>query len=436
MKKTLLICMYFLYALTTTAQDKKFELQVVAEGNFGTPNGDIFTVSNMTGTIVNSGPMYQNTNTGASGFDVLQDFQIVNNKAILLSKAAGFRVVIADYPSLNHVQTFTGNGGPQTLVQAGNTKAYVSFSSPNSVKQIDLTTNTITAVNDPNGSISSYSNYMAYAEGFVYVAISSKIVKIDINSNNVVGTIQPGIGAISGLEYDSQNQKLWALGKVSGVSALLKIDVTNNDTLDSPVSLTGVTNAGYLRFAQNKLYFLSGKNVHFYNISSPNIPTTSIYTSTLTGTWDFAYGKAFYVDPQSSDFVIGTASGFVSASGYEIVNGTNYQLISSGNIPGCIGVNEFILKTEDNLSTEAPIAGEFVVYPNPVKDFLTFSSKNQEEYTVNLFSQVGALIRTAESNWGATRIDVQELPTGIYFAHLRARNNPHHVTIKKLIVTH
>lgn len=345
MKKNVLQLLALIGTQCLLAQTTNYELKVIAEGNFGTPNGDVFSMTVTPTSTTQSTALYQAANSGSTGFDVLQDFQIAGNKAILLSKAAGFRIVIADYPSFTHVATFTNVGSPQTIAKASNTKAYVAVGNTNAVRQIDLVNNTISQVSDPTSQISSTANYMAAGGAYVYVAAGSKIVKVDTLTAAVAGTISPGLGTITGLEYDEVNQHMWILGKTGGVSSVVKMEVANNDFLNAPVVFTGITNAGYLRYANNKLYFLTGKNVHAYNIQAPNIPTTAVYTSSLSGSWDFAYGKSFYVEKSTGNMAIGSANAFTGPSLYEIVDGNTMQVVASGKVIGCIGVNELILRT-------------------------------------------------------------------------------------------
>lgn len=345
MKKNVLKLLALLGTQCLLAQTTHYELKVIAEGNFGTPNGDVFSVTVTPTSTTQSTGLYQAANSGSTGFDVLQDFQIAGNKAVLLSKSSGFRIVVANYPSLTHVATFTNQGAPQTLVKASNTKVYVAVGSTNAIREINLVNNTIAPVSDPGSQISGTANYMAAANGFVYAALGSKIVKIDTVTAAVTGTINPGLGTIAGLEYDAVNQHLWILGKTGGVSSVVKMEVANNDLLNAPVVFTGITNAGYLRYYSNKLYFLTGKNVHAYNILVPNIPTTAVYTSSLSGSWDFAYGKAFYVEPSTGNMAIGSANAFTGPSLYEIVDGSTMQRVATGGVTGCIGVNELILRT-------------------------------------------------------------------------------------------
>jgi hypothetical protein len=347
MKRILLMAAALCSTQLLTAQIKTFDLYVVAEGNFGTPNGDVFHVARTDSTTLTaSAGLYQTANI-SSGIDVLQDFGVFGDKAVFCGKGGGsspVRLAITSFPSFDTLKTFTGSG-IQCLGKASNTKGYVSMATGNIMQQIDLVNNTLIPVADPGAYITSYASYMVQANGYMYVTIGSKIVKIDTVTNTTTGSILPGIGAIAGMEYDAANNCIWLLGKVSGTSVLVKLEPSNNDLLQAPVVLTGITNAAYLRLAANKLYFLSNKNVHAYNIAVPNIPTTILYTSTLPGgPYSFAYGKSFYADPVTGDFAMATAGNFAEPSRYEIVDGNTFQMIDSGHVTGRIA-NELILHT-------------------------------------------------------------------------------------------
>lgn len=434
-KNLLLLAVLFGFQFLLAQESKKIELVAIAEGNFGSTNGDVFNVSNATGEMITEGPLFQNANGAATGFNVLQDFEIVGDKAILASNGAGFRVVIAEYPSLTAIETFTSMGSPASVVGAGTGFAYISFSNPVTLQQIDLTNNTITPINDTQNLVSGASKFMAYGNGSFYVALGASILKVDPETNTTLSKVTLNVGSITGLQYDNETQSLWALGKVGGVSALQAVN-TEDDTLQEAIVLTGVTNATQLRLGNHKLYFLSGINVHAYDINTPNIPTSAIYTSTLPNTYFFAYGKAFQVDPISGDFVIGNASGFVGNSAYEIIDGTTYEQLVSGTVTGCVGVNEFFLKTTaGSLGVTNPTADHFSFYPNPASDSVNFHSAADSDYSVTLYNQLGATIRTTKSNGTDCKIIVSDLPTGIYYAQLQSTNSTV-TTVKKIVVSH
>lgn len=347
MKKILLGILAFTTAHGVMAQLKTYDLYVVAEGNFGTANGDVFRASRTSDTSHNfSGALFQTANNTV-GIDVLQDYGTFGNKAVLCGKGGSsskYKLSIVEYPSFDTIQTFQSIAGIQCLGKASNTKGYLGMAN-GGVQLLNLTNNTITPVTDAGNLLSSYASYMVQANGFMYVAIGSKIVKIDTATNVATTSFVPGIGSIAGMQYDATNNCIWLLGKVSGTSVLVKLDPGNSDFLNTPIVLTGITNATQLRLAVNKLYFLSARNVHAYNIAIPNIPTPVLYISVLSGSsFSFAYGKSFDVDPNTGDFAIASAGNFSQPSMYEIIDGTTLQLIDTGSVAGKIA-NELELHT-------------------------------------------------------------------------------------------
>jgi len=80
-----------------------------------------------------------------------------------------------------------------------------------------------------------------------------------------------------------------------------------------------------------------------------------------------------------------------------------------GNIINClqsVGLNEI----NEQLPT---------VYPNPVTDFLYISENfSKEECNIRIFSLDGKLIKSTVTNKGVTKIDIQELRSGMYILEL------------------
>lgn len=349
MKKILLGLSALACAHFSMAQLKTYDLYVVAEGNFGSPNGDVYHAARINDTTHNySGGLFQTTNNTSAAIDVLQDYGTFGDKAVLCSKGGAsspYKLAIVAYPSFDSIKTFTGLAGVQCLGKASNTKAYLSMATGNNIQLLDLITNTITPVVNTGNQINSYASYMVSANGFMYVAIGSKIVKIDTATNAVTTSLLPNIGSIAGMQYDAVNNCIWLLGKVSGTSSIVKLEPFNNDFLNTPVALSGITNAAQLRLAVNKLYFLSGKNVYTYNIANPVLPAPLLYTSNLPGnSFSFAYGKSFDVDPNTGDFALATAGNYAQPSQFEVVDGTTFQIIDTGSVAGRIA-NELELHT-------------------------------------------------------------------------------------------
>ncbi|MGB0870486.1 MAG: T9SS type A sorting domain-containing protein [Flavobacteriales bacterium] len=330
-----------------------FTLDVIAEGNFGTDNADVFRRNTTVSPATTSGGVYQAANS-TTGFDVLQDFVVLGDKAIFAEKPAGVgRVVIADYPSLTEVHTFLTSDAPQGLKFVSPTKAYVSMGNPGDLRLIDLTNNTMTSVIDPSNNIYSYSNHMEYANGVLYAALGSTIVKVDTATNTVTGTIAPNIGSIKGLVYEEVDDKLWVL---NGSGSLISVDIANSDVLGSTIA-TGASSTKLLREYNEQLYFWSSnKNMYIYNINTPaSLPLSASYTSTLPGaSFAFAYGRSFDIDQNSGDFAICSANSFSAPGHYEVVDGNSFTVIEAGNIPGCAIPNKCIIKTFDAVVAPVP----------------------------------------------------------------------------------
>lgn len=356
----LLACLLILTTTTLTAQTT-FRLELIAEGNFGTPNGDVFVRNTSVSPVTTSAGMYQTANA-TSGFDVLQDYVIAGNKAIIGEKPSGAgRITIVDYPSMTEIHTFTQ--AVQTLGVASATKAYACYPQGGTVALIDLINNTLTPVIEPNSEISTYCKFMEYANGYMYLDQVGQLVKIDTATNTVVSIFNPGVGTINGLVYDEQG-KLWVLGG----SSLVSVDVMNGDALGTAVNM-GVT-AKLLRYYDHKLYFWANtaKNLYQYDIiTPPALPLTPIYTSTLigsTGTWGtFGYGKSFYIDQSTGDFVIASANNYSAPGYYEVVDGTTFSVIESGAIPGCSIPNKCVLKTFHTPVGPAPVPDQASLSP-------------------------------------------------------------------------
>ncbi|WP_159038500.1 T9SS type A sorting domain-containing protein [Brumimicrobium mesophilum] len=350
----------FSYAQTT------YNLEIVAEGNFGTTNGDVFNVSNSTGTTTISSGVYQAANN-STGFDILQDFQVFGDVAMIVEKPAfSGRIVIVDYPSLTEVHTFTTSDAPQTISLVSETKGYVSTGNPATIQFVDIANNTITPVTDANNDISSYSLNMVHANGIVYAAMGSKVVMVDTLTQAVSGVINPGIGSINGLVYDELTDMLWAM---NGTGSLISIDILNSNSLGTEI-LTGVSSSALLRIYDSKLYFwnLSSQSLFIYNSATPStLPLTSSYTSTMSGNaWSFGYGRSFDVDQNTGDFAITSADGFMIPSLFEVVDGATFALIDSGSATGVAIANRLRLET-------FPAGGTI-----PIPDVATLPMINEE----------------------------------------------------------
>lgn len=348
MRKLLLLSITFGAGLMCHAQNQKnYRLTVVAEGNFGTPNGDLFQVEREAEATVVNGPLYQNANGLTAGIDVLQDFDHWQTKAVLCGKGAHpTKLAVVNYPAMDTVFTVSSGlgAGLQRCGMASDNIAYLFTASGGAVRYVNIAAQTVTPVADPGGHFASGVHSMIGYNGTMYVANATKVITIDTLTQSTTGAIVTGLTAINTMVKDTANNCLWLLGKVGATNAIAKIEVNNNNTIGAPIMLTGFTNAKLLRVGPGKLYFVSGTGFYVYDLTTQAVPTTPVYTSGFSG-FAVMYDRSFTVDPVSGDFAYSTAAAYVAPGLYEIVDGTSYTRIDSGAITGAAIPNELFLTT-------------------------------------------------------------------------------------------
>ena len=76
---------------------------------------------------------------------------------------------------------------------------------------------------------------------------------------------------------------------------------------------------------------------------------------------------------------------------------------------------------------------EFVIYPNPAKDFVKVSTVNSQQTTVRVYNVMGMLVETrlATSETNETEINVSDYNPGIYFFNIQTEEGNF---VKKIIV--
>ncbi len=354
MRKLFLLSMTLGISVLAHAQNSKnYRLTVVAEGNFGTPNGDLFQVERQSGTTSVNGPLYQNTNSLSAGIDVLQDFDYWQTKAVLCGKGSHpTKLAVVNYPAMDTVFTINSGlgAGLQRCGMVSDNKAYIFGASPSTVQQVNIGTQTITPVVDAGSHLSSGIHSMIGYNATMYVANGTKVVTIDTLTNSTTGTIVTGLTGINTMVKDTANNCLWLLGKSGTTNAIVKIEVNNNNAVSAPIMLTGFSNAKLLRVGPNKLYFVSGTGFYVYDLTTQSVPTASVYTSSFTG-FAVMYDRSFTVDPISGDFAYTTAGAYVAPGLFEIVDGTSFTRIDSGAVTGAAIPNELFLSTWTGVPT-------------------------------------------------------------------------------------
>lgn len=332
--------------LTNAQSTKNYRLTAVAEGNFGTPNGDLFRVIRQNQATTVQGPLFQNAN-GTNGIDVLQDFDYWQSKAIICGKGAQpLKFAVVNYPAMDTVFTVTSGlgAGLQRCGMASDHKAYILPANSNVVRYVDIDNQTIGNVADPGSHFASGVHTMVGYNATMYVANGTKVIRIDTATQSTTGAIITGLTGINTMVKDTANQCLWLLGKSGATNAIVKIAVNNNNAVSAPMMLTGFSNAKLLRVGPGKLYFVSGSGFYVYDLNTQAVPSAPVYTTPFTG-FSVMYDRSFTVDPVSGDFAYSTAAAYVAPALYEVIDGAAYTKIDSGAITGAAIPNELFLTT-------------------------------------------------------------------------------------------
>ena len=92
-----------------------------------------------------------------------------------------------------------------------------------------------------------------------------------------------------------------------------------------------------------------------------------------------------------------------------------------------ISLEEIILSTNDIINENA-----ISIYPNPSKDFINVSISNSEIKSIEIFNILGKKITSYPlQNVSQTKVDVTNLPSGVYLLSLMDSSNK--TTLKKII---
>ena len=184
---------------------------ITNEGGYGNNNGSVSFYSYSADSVYNN--IFYTVNNRTLG-DVVQSVTVHNNKAYVVVNNSN-KVEIADKNTFQEVGTISEVSLPRYLIAQGNT-GYLSCWGDNSVKVIDLETNTVTQ----SVTVASGPEKMCIADNKLYVvntggySVDSVVSVIDLASLEVVENITVKY-APQDIVVDKDN-KIWVLcfGKV------------------------------------------------------------------------------------------------------------------------------------------------------------------------------------------------------------------------------
>ncbi|HNQ11812.1 MAG TPA: hypothetical protein PKH65_01135 [Bacteroidia bacterium] len=321
-------------------------LFVVNEGSFGSSNGEL------TFWNISKGTVSQNIFNGVNGIplgDIVQSMTIVGDRAYIVVNNSQ-KIEVVDKSTFNSIATINGFLSPRYFLSDGNGKGYVSDWTSNSIKVVDLGSNSITQ-SIPVGrgpeqmQLHNGKLYVVNAGGF---GNDSTLSVISTSSSNVDTSIVVGLNPNS-IVLD-KNNKLWILcggtigpdwtpGTADDIAGkLIRIDPLNNfiesvfnfASSDHPIKLT--TNG-----TKDRLYFLYGSSSYTGTVRSMDISDNSLPGSSLISRDCYGLG----INPESGQIFCGISPSF-NQQGYALRFNSSGALIDS--VSAGIGPNGFCFK--------------------------------------------------------------------------------------------
>lgn len=269
---------------------------IVNEGGFGSGNASIDLYSKDSNKVFND--IFTSVNNRPLG-DVAQSMNIVNGKGYIILNGSA-KVEVIDAKNAVSVATITGFTSPRYMVAKDSTKAFVSDWFSNTVKEINLQTNTITRSIDvgtgPEGMcVVGNKLYVANCGGY---GLDSTISVIDLTGTASTKTIKVGDAPLA-IQQDV-NGNVWVLCRGSYGEDFISTDddtkgalVKINPANDAIIATLFIGEKGdhpdkiKMNAAKNAMYFLSSYNllsgVFKFNITDSSVPTTAFISGYYYG---------------------------------------------------------------------------------------------------------------------------------------------------------
>lgn len=421
MKNTLLQIAIMLSSFSLFAQNYSNGLFLMNEGNFGTTNGDVSFLDYDSDILYED--VYQTENTAEEGFDVLQDFKLLDGSAFFLTKgAANEKLVIADASTFILTTTIDLDAaGPQSITMISDSKAYISCTNEPTLRILDLDGDSISgSVGSSVGSFSA-QDYVMLHNSLAYIFMGDKLAIIDIELDSAYNEILLPDAEVSCSGMLLIGNKLYVLtnsGWAGNESRLFRIDL-GSATVEANIDLSTLGKARLLQSDGDNLYFMIANEVYKMSSEDDIAPSGSFATSGYDDNWDLAYGKSFYVDANLQEIYIGSAEGYVTDGTYEVLNLSDGSSLSTLNPSGGIGLSQFSVhggvvgvKEIDEITVS--------IYPQPASDFIMLSFSENQSRELVLLNSSGLKVKRAISSDKKVRFDLNDLAAGVYILRIES----------------
>lgn len=224
-----------------------------------------------------------------------------------------------------------------------------------------------------------------------------------------------GISIYNNLFNSNTEDGLMYYKHPAGSGKIYNISCTNNTMHGNGRYgiLVNFSGAWGLQFRNNICYNSSTSN--YKNIAGSVTISNNLFNA-----------NPLFVDTNAGNFRLKWNSPAINAGTWTGAPNVDYDGNSRvGNVD--IGAFEYGSGLKSAISTEkeiAPANNDFRIFPNPATNVITVSTPQfNEEATLNLYSGMGKLIKSTQSNLSNTKIDVSDLASGLYFIELKVLNN-------------
>lgn len=316
---------------------------IINEGSFGGSNGELSYWNLSNGSHANN--VFVTTNGFPLG-DVVQSMGFAGDRAYVAVNNSG-KVEVIDKKSFHSLATIVGFSGPRYFISDGNSKGYVSDWISNTIKVLDLGSNSIIK----SISVGEGPEQMIYHNGKLFVvnvggfSSDSTMTVISSATDQVDTTIIVGLNPNS-IVID-KNNKIWVLcggsigpdwtpgtaddiaGKLLRVNPItMFIEASFNfASSEHPLKLT--TNG-----SKDKLFYLFGNSAYTGSVRNMSITDLTLPTNSIINREAYGLG----VHPQSNQIYLGISPAF-NQNGTAIRFDANANLIDSITVG--IGPNGF-----------------------------------------------------------------------------------------------
>ncbi|QWX82621.1 YncE family protein [Cellulophaga sp. HaHaR_3_176] len=310
------------------------------EGPFSNGTGTVSFIHNDSTDVKAS--IYNAVNNEDLG-NIVQSISFTNEKAYIIANVSNKITVVDRYTFVKEAAIETGLNNPRYMVVA-NGKGYVTNwgdtadETDDYIAIVNLDTNsiegTIAVVLGPENIVASGDKVFVAHQGAY--GFNNKISVIDTKTQEVETTITVG-DLPSGMKFDGSGN-LWVLssGKPDysndeTAGSIAKIDVNSNEVISS-IEFGATEHPGRLNFDSNKLYYTLAGGLYELQTSAESLPTTPIMTDAYFYGMVIKDGKLYGTD--AKDF---SSNGDLNI--YDLDSKALLNTFTVGIIPGGIYFN-------------------------------------------------------------------------------------------------